>query len=280
MARKSVFGNCRICGEHKKLSFEHVPPRSAFNNHRAVIKRLPDFINKDPDDYFKKGGKISQKGVGDHTLCEKCNNDTGGWYGDAFAEWAHRGMDLLGYAQGHPSLYYTFHIYPLRVIKQIVCMFFSTNDDRFRYNHPDLVKFVLNKHERLLNPKIRIFAFYSASPRRRYVGGATKAEIDPDEINPDTIDSFLSKIRGDFDIGRGLSELAFPPIGYLMTFDSEPPDSQLVDISFFARYTYDDWTSIALRLPALPVYTYFPGDYRDYEQVRRDRESNQSEEIA
>jgi len=29
--RNRFFGICHICGEHKKLSFEHVPPRAAFN---------------------------------------------------------------------------------------------------------------------------------------------------------------------------------------------------------------------------------------------------------
>jgi hypothetical protein len=274
MARKPVHGNCRICGRHKKLSFEHVPPRSAFNKHSAVIKRLPDFINKNPDDYFEKGGKISQKGVGDHTLCEKCNNDTGGWYGDAFAEWAHQGMDLLRYAQEYSSPDCTFRIYPLRVIKQVICMFFSTNSDRFRYNYPDLVKFVLNKQERHLDPRIRIFAFYSASSRGRYIGGAIEEKINPDEINPDVLDSLLSKVTNDFDVGRVLREVAFPPIGYRMTFDSEPPDSRLVDISDFAEYSYRDRKSIELGLPVLPVYTYLPGDYRDRDQVRRALESN------
>jgi len=27
----TIFGICHICGEHRNLSFEHVPPRAAFN---------------------------------------------------------------------------------------------------------------------------------------------------------------------------------------------------------------------------------------------------------
>ena len=38
-----------------------------------------------------------------------------------------------------------------------------------------------------------------------------------------------------------------------MSFAPVPPDSQLVDISFFARYSYSDWTSISLRLLVLPM---------------------------
>ena len=183
-------------------------------------------------------------------------------------------MEILERTQGASSIGCKFDIYPLRVIKQVICMFFSANGDRFRGNYPDLVKFVLNQRACYLNPAIRIFAFFSVSPLRRYVGGAVKAEIDPDEINRDTIDSFLDNIIRDFERSRVLSEIAFPPIGYVMTFDSEPPDSRLVDISDFAEYSYRDRKSIELRLPVLPVYTYLPGDYRDRDQVRRALESN------
>ena len=276
MSRKSVSGNCRICGKYQeKLSFEHVPPKSAFNKCPAVIKELLELINTDPDDYFNTREKIYLCGFGAYTLCERCNKKTGRWYGGNFADWARQSMEILERTQEASSIGYTFDIYPLRVIKQVICMFFSTNGDRFGGNHPDLVKFVLNQRGCHLDPAIRIFAFFSASPLRRYVGGSVKKEIDPDEINRDTIDNFLGNIISDFERSRVLSELAFPPIGYVMTFDSKPPpDNRLVDISHFAGYSYRDRKSIELRLPVLPVYTYFPGDYRDREQVRHDLESN------
>jgi len=36
MSRRSVEGTCHISGVHGKLSFEHVPPKKAFNNKRVV----------------------------------------------------------------------------------------------------------------------------------------------------------------------------------------------------------------------------------------------------
>ena len=152
MARKPVFGSCHICGQHTKLSFEHVPPRAAFNDCPAVGKQFSELINKNPNDYFEEKGEVSQRGpVGGYTLCEECNNNTGAWYGTEFAKWAHQGMDILEYTYSSPSLYYRFHIFPLRVLKQIICMFFSITDDLFACNHPDLVRFVLNKNECYLN---------------------------------------------------------------------------------------------------------------------------------
>ena len=275
MAREPVFDKCHICRKHTKLSFEHVPPRSAFNDCPAVYKEVFELINKDPSRYFEQKGDISQRGVGAYTLCEKCNNDTGSWYGDAFADWAHQGMEILTYTQGSPSLYYTFRIYPLQVIKQIVCMFFSINDIRFAYNHPGLVKFVLNKHERCLNPDFRIYAFFNSSEHSRYAGNVGRLKMNPDEMNPNTFEDMTRFANTALAKSRLLSEIACRPLGYVMCFDPAPPDARLVDISFFARYSYSELRPLPLKLPALPTETYFPADYRGLEQVRRDAERNQ-----
>ena len=276
MARKKVFGNCRICGRHAKLSFEHVPPESAFNNHRVVGKHIFELINKDPDDYFDGKGHISQRGAGAYTLCEKCNPDTGAWYGDAFANFARQSLDILKHVNGQPSFYYPFHIYPLRVIKQIITMFFSVNNHQFRRSHPDLVKFVLNKKECYLSPDIRILVYFTLGPHARFAGGTSIStiEIDPNEVSVDTMDNALSQYQRDYSKSLYSSEIAFPPLGYVLSFGLEPLDSELTDISFFAKYPYDDWTSIQLKLPVYPVHTWYPGDYRSSEQLHRDFEEN------
>ena len=275
MARKSVIDNCRICGNRKKMAFGHVPPQSAFNDCPAVYKEGIELINTDPTRYFERGGAISQRGMGAYTLCEQCDNDTGSWYGAAFAKWAHQGMEILGCIQGGTSLYYPFRIYPLRVIKQIMVMFFSINDIRFSYNHPDLVKFVLNKNERYLNPDIHIYAFFNSSMHSRYIGGVGRFEMSPDKLTRDTVEDMVRDANTALDKSRLLSEIACHPIGYVMCFDPVPPDNRLVDISFFARCSYSECRPLYLQLPALPTETYFPGDYRSLEQVRRDAERNQ-----
>ena len=183
-------------------------------------------------------------------------------------------MDILEYAYRTPLLYYNFRIFPLQVLKQIICMFFSITDDLFACNHPDLVKFVLNKNEHYLKPDIRIFAYFNIGPHGRYIGGASIEEISPDEINRGTMDNLIRRTQSDHAQGRVLSEIACIPVGYVMTFGSEKPDNRLVDISSFAKYRYDDYIPIPLRLPVLPVTTYFPGDYRNREQVHRDAEAN------
>lgn len=276
MARKKVFGNCRICGIHAKLSFEHVPPRAAFNDCTAVGKQIFELINKDPDHYFDGKHHISQRGAGAYTLCEKCNPNTGAWYGDAFANFAHQSLDILKHAIGRPLTYYPFRIYPLRVIKQIITMFFSVNKDLFRLNHPDLVKFVLNKNERYLSPDIRILVYFTPGPNARIAGGTSISaiEINPDEVSLDTMDNLLSQYQHDYAKSLYSSEIAFPPLGYVLSFGLEPLDNELADISFFAKYPYNDWTSLYLKLPVYPVHTWYPGDYRGKKEIRNNFEEN------
>ena len=282
MARKSasVVGRCRICGFKTKLSFEHVPPRSAFNDCPIVRKELFELINTDPNRYFDERKDISQRGDGAYTLCERCNNDTGSWYGDAFVKWAHQGMGILKHTQNAEhkqsaaSISYTFRIFPLRVIKQIVCMFFSNTktDAQFSRNHPDSVKFVLKKEECNLNPDIRIYTFFNSGERSRHVSGAFRSRIGPEGLNRNAVEDMTCKANRALVASRLLSEIACRPLGYIMSFDPDPPDIRLVDISFFARYSYYDEASISLKLPVLPVSTYLPVDYRSPETVRHDAE--------
>jgi hypothetical protein len=52
-----------------------------------------------------------------------------------------------------------------------------------------------------------------------------------------------------------------------MTLESRVPDDRPVDISFFAKYRYNDYKEFSLQLPVLPVYTYYPADYRNPQEV-------------
>ena len=165
-------GTCHLCGSYGKLSFEHLPPKKAFNNCR--VEHYNYFMGITQGNY---NNQISQKGLGGYTLCERCNNNTGSWYGGAFIEWARQSMNILEYTENQPSLYYRFRIFPVRVIKQIACMMFSVNTDEFRCYHQDLVKFVLNKEEYNLKPNIKFFAFYNAEGFRMSGGMVDRKSV-------------------------------------------------------------------------------------------------------
>ncbi len=110
-------------------------------------------------------------------------------------------------------------------------MFFSLKYLGFNERFPELVKFLLNKETRFLPDKIKVYSYYNFVGANRYLG---------------------DQIVGDFNNGQQkimeLSELTFPPFGFVLTIDSVKPDNRLTDISYFANYAYNDWTDFYSKL--------------------------------
>jgi hypothetical protein len=204
-----------------------------------------------PGDAPKTKGTISQRGAGAYTLCSRCNNLTGHWYGSHFVSWCYQGMELLQRTGGQPSLIYLHYVFPLSIIKQIATMLFSINTDQFRRANPELEAFVIDRDRKYLSSRYRFFVYFNSQGRHRAVGTS-----------------------GMLHIGTGamhvMSELTYPPFGYLLVFDNAAPDDRLFEISHFARYDYGQFEVMELRLPVLPTHTSFPGDYRSKEQIFRD----------
>ena len=126
-------------------------------------------------------------------------------------------------------------------------MFFSANGERFQEHHTDLVRFVLNREQRCFDPDVRIYTFLNISKRFRQTGIAGTLGLGEDK--------------------KIFSEIAFFPLGYVMTINSLPPDPRLVEITFYSNFHYNDRVDIAHHLPILPVFTAFPGDYRDRDDI-------------
>src|ERR1700730_13706241 len=259
MAKQSQVGNCHICGTYGTLSFEHVPPRAAFNSQRTLMIGFDKFLASENLDNIR-GGRAQQRGVGAYTLCPKCNNDTGAWYGSAYAEWAYQAMQIVIGTRGKPTLEYPYNLFPLRVLKQVICMFFSVNSVAFRNNKPDLVRFVLNKESTHFLDYIRIYVFYTFVNRMRMAG--------------------VSGVVRGFGSGHSrvhvFSEITFPPFGFVMSVANKPPpEAAFSEISEFSQFNYVDWRAgITMKLPLMPIYTGFPGDYRTREKTLADFEEN------
>jgi hypothetical protein len=251
-------GKCCICGSTGKLTFEHVPPRAAFNEHRvfeADIKKLMEGkwgLGEKPTE-----GAYKQKGAGRYSLCGKCNNDTGAWYGESYVQVAKQAMLLLYRSRGNLSLAYPYAMYPLRFLKQVVTMFFSACGPSLQEGEPDLVRFVLNRSSRQLPHKFQFFAYLhhpeSAAMRQSGVTGVVKG--------PGKVHLF--------------SEIAFPPFGLIMSIGGHPPiDHRVCEITHLNQYTYRAWEIIYMPLPVLHVTTVLPGDFRTVDEVNRDIASN------
>lgn len=134
-------------------------------------------------------------------------------------------------------------------------MFFSANSPRFRKVQPELEKFVLDRETKYLPPTIRIYVGYLQSDRSRSAGVTGSIKID------ETTGTACSRIY---------SEISFPPFSYVLSLDSPPPEHSMLDISFFAKFGYNEFTTLQLPIPLLSIYTAFPGDFRNRETVLRE----------
>lgn len=134
-----------------------------------------------------------------YSLCERCNNLTGEWYGAAYAEFAVQGMRYYKHkAQGLLSVPYT--IYPLRVLKQVVSCFASANGPFWCQEHPSIKEFLLNPEERRFPRNIDIRMYMQSN-------GRSKIDKVSGQMNPFTGEKFVG------------SEFAYPPFGFICVID-------------------------------------------------------------
>jgi hypothetical protein len=255
MSRKKVEGICHLCGQFGPLSYEHVPPRAAFNDRPIVLHKIENILNHNPREPLPRGGTIQQRGAGGYTLCGRCNNKTGRWYGSRFAAWCQQGMETMARTNGRPSLVYLHYLLPLAIIKQVATMFFSVNGPQFREKNAELQAFVLDRDRMYLSPRYRFFVYYLGAGGGRSAGVSGKMDLE----------------RGDISV---LSEISFPPFGYVLTFDGGPPHPDMFEISHFARYGYQEFAVTEVRLPVLETHLALPGDYRSLDEIDRDAAQN------
>lgn len=259
MSSERQSGTCHICGNYLPLTYEHLPPRSAFNDETAHIFDYLDWTARDAEGNMS-GGTTQQRGWGAYTLCESCNNNTGSWYVPALTQMARSGLAVLtqltpdeiadqrrGEIQGATVEF--SEIYPLRFLKQIITMLLSANHAQFGIDHPELTSLVLNRRQTGLSERYKFYLSFFRGPLGRMIGSAKYFN------------------------GRSWSnrsEVAFPPFSYIMTIDSPEPILPVGDISNFANYDYDERVDMQLELVVGFGHTPIPGDFRTSADIAAD----------
>ncbi|MBX3053910.1 MAG: hypothetical protein KF753_20705 [Caldilineaceae bacterium] len=245
---KRTKGICRLCGELTTLSFEHIPPKSAFNDQPLVFQTLQDRIQGRSHTKFRIA-------LGNHSLCERCNNLTGAWYGAAYVSWARQGFEWLDYLGENSSIQIPFRIMPLNVLKQIIVMTLAMSGEGTIPYHTELRRFVLNREQKYLPPHYNVYSYFTATSKPRFESGMVVFDARNGSMNH--IDA----------------ELAFPPFGYCLTSTrrqkrrSNAIEKGLYDIGWFSHFNYNLWTTVYLKMPKLQTHTPFPLDYRTPEQI-------------
>lgn len=125
--KKEVYGQCHICGEYGKLSFEHIPPQAALNNGQVKAYSGEEILKTFHGE--KATYQNMQRGMGRFSLCEKCNNTTGQWYAAIYCQVAREVASSLcktDELEHCDVVEYRFKNLPaLAFVKQIIAMFCS-----------------------------------------------------------------------------------------------------------------------------------------------------------
>ncbi|MCU0463422.1 MAG: hypothetical protein MUF38_02505 [Anaerolineae bacterium] len=232
--KKKEMGVCCICGKFGELSFEHVPPKAAYNKDTIIEYQWEDVIRK-----RKVKPKVVQGGVGAFTLCQSCNNLTGSWYGGEYAKWAKTCHDLitLNSKKITGDVVTINNVYPLRFLKQVVACFMSVIGSRtnghFLKKHPEFTTFLLDKQNNELPYNFRFFLSLSTSSEVRRLPILHKIEVNRLSLN------VLSTMK--------LSEIIHLPLHLIMTLDDKVIESS-TEITVFKSFGYDEKTNIEIPL--------------------------------
>lgn len=244
-------GICKLCGEIKELTFEHVPPRVTFNKttlHKSI--KIEDLNGIETIETFNPKGRILQGGIGYYALCKECNNFLGKNYVNAYKNFVYSGIDVLAFNPMPNAIYGSRIQEPLKILKQIISMFIVINDEEFRAHYPALIKFVLELDSRELSNRYKIYCYLKNSGQYRYCNL-----------------SFISCPTLGF---ITCSEIAFPPFGFILTIDYASKLAPVEDITTFKQFAINDKVNLDLSLVKLETHLPFPAlDYRSKEMINK-----------
>jgi hypothetical protein len=241
-------GTCHICLRQRPLTYEHVPPKRAFNRHMVLAHTLNHPCGKVPIGVVAK----YRAGMGVRTLCADCNGFTGRYYGSAFAEWVRQALvfaDRYAEVDGRENeLLLPFRIDALAVLKQIATMTLAVSSLSSNDSYYPLRRFVLMPFEKLESRKINFRTYLN--PKKRAEWKEPQSRMNGTGVLMD-----VSKGTSTFTI----ADIAFPPLGYWVAWVDNRRRRlaeylELADITHFGQFPYGKESTVYLPMPVkLPV---------------------------
>lgn len=253
---REIIGKCTICGKYGELTFEHIPPKKAMNNHEAryitgdEFTKLVTSKNRLPWETEGLHYEKLQKGYGKWSLCRGCNNLTGTLYGNEYCKIANDFAWFLEKNSSAVKKSNTLHtkikeFYPLRFIKQVLSMFCSVSGELSSQDN-EIRQALLNKNKKIVNPKFKIYMFIIKNRQISWKG--TSAMLKDNEIIT-------------------VSELIAYPFGFIFDHNGNCRDGNLLDITSFLQHDYEEETIMEMEVAMLERNMLFPLDFRTKEEV-------------
>jgi len=150
--RQKIKGICRICGEEKELSFEHIPPQSLGNTREARLRNGVTILENDRFIWDIGDLKYAQRqqGIGFFTICRECNSYKGIHYDNYFKDFYLQISDERAkYIGGKPfpADVMLTNVYPLRILKYMVSALLTISKPKWAIANPNLQRFARYKDD-------------------------------------------------------------------------------------------------------------------------------------
>ncbi|HVF76283.1 MAG TPA: hypothetical protein VM938_14705 [Acidimicrobiales bacterium] len=261
LPRRKAVGWCRLCGETRTLSREHIPPRGAGNKGEPTGYTIDDWLKRETLEHLP-GGRRSGGGIWGYTLCRDCNNATGGDYGKEYGRWATLGGEVLaqlplaefasgtvpmGVEAGFPD------VDPPALVRQVLSMMASLAGDwRLTEREPVLRSIILGRSEEPLPTGWELVMNLYAGPRSRLAGPA---------LVVDGADGGWA----------WLLEAAFPPLAFLLKIAGPQPIGPGVDLASATAASPGKPRDVRFTCQVGFGYSPYPGDYRSRGEIEAAR---------
>lgn len=209
-----------------------------------------DYVKEHNPLEAKFKSKIEQGGLGYYSLCSKCNSFLGTTYVTDYQKYSNSFIEFA--KKEHLNAFeLTMHNFnALNVLKQITSMFLSINDDNFSANNRDLAEFILDPTSNSLPNRFRLFNYIKTEGQLRNLPIMVLGSL-----------TSQGTVMG--------SELAFPPLGHVLTIDFRGTLPYHQEITSFSECKQGSTIDYDFRIYRLPTYLPFLLDYRDLETINK-----------
>jgi hypothetical protein len=278
---KNIVGFCKICGNKKKLSKEHIPPSAAFNSGDYKVQCI--------DKYKTKGVTVWQtkKKQGGHfayVMCVECNNRIGQWYGGEYKRLAEVCAPFVNPLNvGRIVSVTLLGLFPLRVFKQALTMLCATSDTEMNDEWEDILSPAasdlgvakVDKDISLATNAIPLIGKYILDKEANGLPA-------PFQLYTCLVGNLAGRATGVVKMwsrSTGASalfvEFAWPPLGWVLIFDGSIKD-KLFKVTNWSQYKYDEEVPVTLNLPCCWLESKMPLDFKTPAQMARSRARNQA----
>lgn len=249
-------GHCWLCNRYGKLSKEHIPPESAFNDCPLLLQAVDERSNKTGVLEWTQGDRF-ERGIYFRSLCENCNNKYGRLYGGAYVDLVRRIAERIGDVQQYHRISLPRVRRPLAVLKQVMLQFVTANGAGFVSANNWVAPFVRSRTNNQIPPDVAIYLFASNMRSSRKSGVSAHMELGTGKQNV-------------------VAEFTFWPLGTVISW-GELSDNRLTPIHHWANYSFNDPGTVDLELCVNPVASAYPIDFRSESQIQRNASSEDAD---